>query len=425
MHQNQPKANPLGKSKGGRLIKSLGEPKTSINNYLRSLKSIDFGSLPIFAGLVVIGLVFQLANENFLSPLNLTNLMTQISAIGILSVGIILVLLIGEIDLSVGAVSGVTAAIMGVLIVTYRVPSILAIFIAILVGLFIGAIQGLMVAKIHIPSFIVTLAGLLIWQGVQFSVLGDTGTINLRDPLIRGIANALLPPWLGWIMGIAAVFLITASTLLHRRQRARAGLRLPPLSLEVSRVALISVVLLVAIALMNINRNLQAQGRPIQGVPSAVLGFVGIVILFHLLTRYTVFGRHIYTIGGNADAASRASIDVDRIRILTFSLCSGLAAIGGMVFASRLIAVNYGSGGGDVLLNAIAAAVIGGTSLYGGRGSVWSALLGSLVIGSISNGMDLLSFTSSTKYIVTGLVLLLAVVLDSISRARRQRSGRG
>jgi D-xylose transport system permease protein len=351
--------------------------------------------------------------------------MTQISAIGILSVGIILVLLIGEIDLSVGAVSGVTAAIMAVLTVTYGIPSILAIFIAVLVGLVIGAIQGLLVAKIRIPSFIVTLAGLLIWQGVQFSVLGNTGTINLRDPLIRGIANALLPPWMGWILGIVAVLLITSSTLLQRRERVRAGLKLQPLSIEISRIVLISIVLLVAIGFMNINRNLQIQGRPIQGVPSAVLCFIGIVLLFHLLTRYTVFGRHIYTIGGNADAAGRASIDVDKIRIMTFALCSGLAAAGGLVFASRLIAVNYGSGGGDVLLNAIAAAVIGGTSLYGGRGSIWSALLGALVIGSISNGMDLLSFTSSTKYIVTGIVLLLAVILDSISRARRQRSGRG
>lgn len=403
----------------------MDERKVLINSYFSSLKSIDFGSSAVLAGLVVIGLIFQLANKNFLSPLNLTNLMTQISAIGILSVGVILILLIGEIDLSVGAVSGVTAAIMAVLTVTYHVPSLLAILIAILAGLIIGAAQGVFVAKIRIPSFIVTLAGLLIWQGVQFSVLGNTGTINLRDPLIRGIANALLPPWMGWILGIIAILVVASSTFMQRRSRARAGLNLQPLSMEISRILLISIALLVAIGFMNINRNQQLQGRPIQGVPSAVIVFMGIVVLFHLLTRFTVFGRHIYTVGGNADAARRASIDVDKVRIMTFSLCSGLAACGGMVFASRLIAVNYGSGGGDVLLNAIAAAVIGGTSLYGGRGGVWSALLGALVIGSINNGMDLLSFTSSTKYIVTGIVLLLAVVLDSISRARRRRSGAG
>ena len=406
------------------MTRFIDRTEESINSYFRSVKSADLGSFSVLAGLVLIGLIFQVANKNFLSPLNLTNLMTQISAIGILSVGMILILLIGEIDLSVGAVSGVTAAIMAVLAVVYHVPSIVAILIAILVGLIIGAMQGFLVAKIRIPSFIVTLAGLLIWQGVQFSVLGDTGTINLRDPLITGIANALLPPRMGWLLGLVAILVVTLNTFRERNLRVRAGLKLQPLSMEISRLLLISIAILVGIGLMNIDRNQQLQGKPIQGVPSAVLSFLGIVVLFHFITRHTVFGRHLYTVGGNADAARRASIDVDKLRIMTFSLCSGLAACGGMVFASRLIAVNYGSGGGDVLLNAIAAAVIGGTSLFGGRGSIWSALLGALVIGSINNGMDLLSFTSSIKYVVTGIVLLLAVILDSIGRERRKRSGR-
>jgi D-xylose transport system permease protein len=414
----------MSKSDSSKMTRFIDRSEESISNYFRSIKSTDLGSFSVLAGLVLIGLIFQVANKNFLSPLNLTNLMTQISAIGILSVGIILILLIGEIDLSVGAVSGVTAAIMAVLAVVYHVPSMGAILIAVLVGLIIGAMQGLLVAKIHIPSFIVTLAGLLIWQGVQFAVLGDTGTINLRDPLIMGIANALLPPRIGWLLGFVAILVVTLNTFRERNLRARAGLKLQPLSMEISRLLLISFAILVGIGLMNINRNQQPQGRPIQGVPSAVLCFLGIVVLFHFITRFTVFGRHLYTVGGNADAARRASIDVDKLRIMTFSLCSGLAACGGMVFASRLIAVNYGSGGGDVLLNAIAAAVIGGTSLFGGRGGIWSALLGALVIGSINNGMDLLSFTSSTKYVVTGIVLLLAVILDSISRQRRIRAGR-
>jgi D-xylose transport system permease protein len=351
--------------------------------------------------------------------------MTQISAIGILSVGMILILLIGEIDLSVGAVSGVTSAIMGVLAVVYRVPSLAAILIAILVGLIIGATQGLLVTKIRIPSFVVTLAGLLIWQGLQFAVLGNTGTINLRDPLINGIANALLPPWLGWLLGIVAIVAVTLSVLRERILRVGADLSLQPLSMVISRLFLISIVILLGIGLMNINRNQQAVGIPIQGVPSAVVFFLATVVLFHVITRHTVFGRNIYAVGGNADAARRATINVDKIRIAAFSLCSGLAACGGLVFASRLFAVNYGSGGGDVLLNVIAAAVIGGTSLFGGRGSTWSALVGALVIGSISNGMDLLSFTSAVKYMITGVVLLFAVVLDSIGRERRKRSGRG
>jgi D-xylose transport system permease protein len=260
---------------------------------------------------------------------------------------------------------------------------------------------------------------------MQLFVLGDTGTINLRDPLLKAIANTLVPPWLGWLIGIISVLIIIYFSFRGRDQRARAGLTLQPLSMVITRLLLVSFAILVAIGLMNIDRNQQLQGNPIRGMPSAVALFISFVVVFHLITRYTVFGRHIFTVGGNAEAARRASIDVDSVRIWVFSLCSGIAACGGIVFASRLIAVNYGSGSGSVLLNAIAAAVIGGTSLFGGRGSTWSALLGALVIGSINNGMDLLSFPSSIKYMVTGVVLLLAVILDSVSRERRKRAGKG
>jgi D-xylose transport system permease protein len=407
------------------MTKLISQPRVWISKYLHSIESSDPGSFAVIVGLVIIAVIFQLANKNFLTPLNLTNLMSQISAIGILSVGVILILLIGEIDLSVGAVSGATAAIMAVLVTAYRVPSIIAILIAILVGLIIGALQGFFVTKIHVPSFIVTLAGLLVWQGMQLFVLGDTGTINLRDPFIKAIANALLPPWLGWLIGIIAILLIIYYSSRERRLRVRAGLNIQPLSMVITRLLLTSFAILVAIGLMNIDRNQQLLGKPIQGIPSAVALFISFIVIFHVITRYTVFGRHIYTVGGNAEAARRASIDVDKIRIWIFSLCSGIAACGGIVFASRLIAVNYGSGSGSVLLNAIAAAVIGGTSLFGGRGSTWSALLGALVIGSINNGMDLLSFPSSIKYMVTGVVLLLAVILDSVSRERRKRAGKG
>jgi len=406
------------------MTKFLNNSKVWVSGYIHSIESSDLSSFAVFGGLVIIGIIFQIANRNFLTPLNLANLMAQISAIGILSVGIVLVLLIGEIDLSVGAVSGATAAILAVLATTYRVPSLLAILIAILVGFLIGVSHGYFVAKIHVPSFIVTLAGLLVWQGVQLLVLGNTGTINLRDPPIISIANTLIPPWLGWLIAIVAVLVVIYSTFRGRRRREQAGLSLQPMSMVVSRLLLISLGILIGVGIMNINRNRLAQGEPIQGVPSAVLIFIGFVVVFDIITRYTVFGRHIYTVGGNIEAARRASINVDSVRIWVFALCSAIAACGGIVFASRLIAVNYGSGGGDVLLNAIAAAVIGGTSLFGGRGSTWSALLGALIIGSINNGMDLLSFPSSVKYIVTGLVLLLAVILDSISREQRKRAGK-
>jgi D-xylose transport system permease protein len=407
------------------MSKFLNASKTFLSNYFHSIQSSDPGSLAVVGGLIIIGIIFQLANDNFLTPLNIANLMAQISGVGIISVGVILILLIGEIDLSVGAVSGATAAIMAVLATTYRIPGVIAILCAILAGLIIGALQGYFVAKIHVPSFIVTLAGLLVWQGVQLLVLGESGTINIRDPFITSIANTLIPPWLGWVIGIVAVLVIIYMSLRSRRIRSRAGLEIQPISIIVSRLAIISIAILAGIGLMNIDRNQLPQGEPIRGIPSSVLIFLGFIVLFYIITRYTMFGRHIYTVGGNAEAARRASIDVDSVRIWVFALCSGIAACGGIVFASRLIAVNYGSGGGSVLLNSIAAPVIGGTSLFGGRGSIWSALLGALVIGSINNGMDLLSFPSSIKYIVTGIVLLLAVILDSVSRERRKRAGRG
>jgi len=406
------------------MAKFLSDTRLAVRSYVQSIESSDLGSLAVLGGLVIIAILFQIANQNFLTPLNLANLMAQISAIGILSVGIVLILLIGEIDLSVGAVSGATSAVIAVLVTVYHVPSLLAILIAILMGFLIGATHGYFVAKIHVPSFVVTLAGLLVWQGVQLLVLGDTGTINLRDPLLKAVANTLVPPWLGWLMGVIAVLVVIYSAFRGRRGRERAGLTLQPMSLVISRLLLISLGILIAIEIMNIDRNQLPQGEPIRGLPSSVLIFIVFVIVFHILTRYTMFGRHIFTVGGNVEAARRASIDVDAVRIWVFALCSAIAACGGLVFASRLIAVNYGSGGGSVLLNAIAAAVIGGTSLFGGRGSTWSALLGALVIGSINNGMDLLSFPSSVKYIVTGLVLLLAVILDSISREQRKRAGK-
>ncbi len=196
-------------------------------------------------------------------------------------------------------------------------------------------------------------------------------------------------------------------------------------SMAISRLLLIAIAIMGAMALMNFDRNQLPNGKPIQGVPTSVFIFIVFIFIFDLITRYTRFGRHIYTVGGNAEAARRASIDVERIRILVFALCSGIAACGGIVAASRLIAVNYGSGGGSLLLNAIAAAVIGGTSLFGGRGSTWAALFGALVIGAINNGMDLLSFPSSIKLMVTGMVLMLAVILDLVSRERRKRAGKG
>ena len=382
----------------------------------------DIGSLPVLLGLILIAIIFQFANPNFLSPLNLTNLMVQISAVGTISVGVVLVLLIGEIDLSVGAVSGLCAGVMAVLSVKMGLPGIVAILVGILVGVAIGLLQGWWFAKLHVPSFVVTLAGFLGWQGALLYVLGSTGTINLNDPLIIGLVNTRLPVWLGWLLGFLFIAIYAFNLVRGGRIREKMGLQPQPPLVLVSRVALLAVLVLGGVWLMSVNRNPNPQVL-VQGVPSAVIFLLVIVILFDFITRRTKFGRYVFAVGGNAEAARRAGISVDRIRIIIFVLCSALAAFGGILAGSRLYAVNQSSGSGDVLLNSIAAAVIGGTSLFGGRGSTWSALLGALVIGSIANGMDLLAFQSSVRFMVTGAVLLLAVTLDAYTRSRREQSG--
>jgi D-xylose transport system permease protein len=371
----------------------------------------------------VIAAIFQAANHHFLSPLNLTNLVVQISAIGTISVGVVLVLLIGEIDLSVGAVSGLTAGAMAVLAVKVGWPGPLAVLGGILAGAGIGLLQGAWFAKLHVPSFVVTLAGYLGWQGALLYVLGNTGTINLNDPFIVGLVNTRMPVWFGWTL--AGVLLLTFAwrALSDWSRRRKLGLKVATGLSVTGRIVAVGVAALGSVALMSVNRNPVAGGTPIRGVPTAILALLLFVITFDLILRRTRFGRAVFAVGGNVEAARRAGIKVDRLRIIIFVLCSSLAATGGILAGSRLLAVNQSSGSGDVLLNAIAAAVIGGTSLFGGRGSTWAALLGALVIGSISNGMDLLAFASSVKFMVTGAVLLLAVTLDALGHSRREQSG--
>jgi D-xylose transport system permease protein len=392
---------------------------TLVNRITRVLRQWNVGSFPVLLGLILIAAIFQIANPNFLTPLNLTNLMVQISAVGTISVGVVLVLLIGEIDLSVGAVSGLSAGVMAVLSVKHGFPALPAIGIGILTGAAIGLLQGWWIAKLGVPSFVVSLAGLLGWQGALLYVLGSTGTVNLTDPLIIGIANSELPVALGWLVGLIFVGGYAFNLLNYRRQRLKAGLPVQPIWGSLGRILLVATGALAAVGIMSIDRN-PGRNVPIQGVPSAVLIFIGLIVLFDFIVRRMRFGRSVFAVGGNVEAARRAGINVDRIRIVVFVLGSTLAAIGGILAGSRLYAVNQSSGSGDVLLNAIAAAVIGGTSLFGGRGSIWSALLGALVIGSIANGMDLLALSAYIKFMVTGAVLLIAVTLDAYGRSRRE-----
>jgi D-xylose transport system permease protein len=391
--------------------------------WIHHLAQGEVGSLPVVLGLILIAAIFQWANPNFLTPLNLTNLMVQIAAVGTISVGIVFVLLIGEIDLSVGAVGGLCAGIMAVLSVKSGLAAPFAIGAGILAGMGIGLLQGFWTAKLHVPSFVVTLAGLLGWQGALLYVLGETGTVNLNDPLILGLANSQVPVVLGWLMGLIFVAGYAYSLFSERQHRLTAGVQAQSLAVSVGRVIVIAAAVLLPIGIMSVNRNPNPD-VPVQGIPSAVLIFLGFIVVFDFIARRTQFGRYVFAVGGNAEAARRAGINVDRIRIIVFVLSSTLAACGGILAGSRLYAVNQSSGGGDILLNAIAAAVIGGTSLFGGRGSVWSALLGALVIGSIANGMDLLALSAYIKFMVTGAVLLIAVTLDAYTRSRRELTGR-
>jgi D-xylose transport system permease protein len=383
-------------------------------SFLRRFIEGDLGELRVLVVLAVIWAIFQSQEDRFLTATNLTNLLLQITAIGLVSVGVVLVLLLGEIDLSVGAVSGLCAAIMGVLSVKHGWSPYLAIAAAVAVGAAIGTFQGSIFTTFGIPSFVVTLAGLLAWQGGQLEVLGATGTLNLLDPKITGLTSTFYEGATGWTIAIAGIAAYAAVTLLDWRRKSREGLRVRSIGVVVARLAVAAAAILIAVAVLNEDR----------GLPLAALIFVGFVILFQFITTKTTFGRHVYAVGGNAEAARRAGIKVKRIRIVVFAIASSMAAIGGIMAASRLLAVNQSSGAGDFLLLAIAGPVIAGTSLFGGRGSVWTALLGALVIGSISNGMDLLALESSVKFMVTGAVLLAAVIVDALARRRRQATGR-
>lgn len=371
------------------------------------------GSVRVFLVLALIWLIFQTQNGNFLTAFNLTNLVLQIAGVGTISIGVTLILLLGEIDLSVGAVSGLAAAVMAVLNVKHGWAPIPAIFAGLAVGAAIGAMNGFFVTRFNIPSFVVTLAGLLAWQGALLQVLGDTGTINLTDATLVGLANTFYSATFGWILAVVVIGVYGLSGWLERVRRARANLAPPSLRNFVIRFVAVAAATIATVAVLDSDR----------GIPLAGLILIGLCAIFVYATERTTWGRHVFAVGGNAEASRRAGIRVTRVRYSVFILASTFAAAGGILLASRLLAVNQQSGGSDLLLLAIAGPVITGTSLFGGRGSIWGALLGALVIGSIANGMDLLSLSSGVRFLITGGVLLIAVVIDATFKELRERSG--
>lgn len=381
----------------------------------RRLRTGELGAWPVIIGLIVIWVVFQSLNDRFLSPQNLSNLTLQIVATGTISVGVVLVLLLGEIDLSVGSVAGVAAAALAVLTVRHGWGDVAAIVAALLLGAAIGAVQGTVFARLGVPAFVVTLAGNIGWQGLQLYLLKPEGTINLPyTGFIGEVTHVNLGRGTGWLIGVLAVLAYAAAVLVDRRRRTAAGLPTRSLTGSLLRVAGLAVLVAVTVAVLN----------AWQGVPAALLILLFLVVVMDLVLRRTRYGRSIFAVGGNVEAARRAGINVALIRISVFALTSMLAALGGILTASRGYAAGQSTGAADTLLVAIAAAVIGGVSLFGGRGSTYGALLGSLVLGSITSGMFLLQLDSSVRFMITAAVLLAAVILDSLSRRGRRSSGR-
>ncbi len=376
----------------------------------------DLGALPVVTGLVVIWCVFQILNPVFLSSRNLVDLTMQCAAIGTISLGIVLVLLLGEIDLSVGSVSGLSGAILAVGFVQLRWPLLLAVLAALIVGCLIGVLYGFLRTRFGLPSFVVTLAGLLGFLGMQLWVLGDAGSINIPFDswIVQFAQHAFLPPWASYVLAALAATGYGTTLVLRARRRAAANLD----SQDARAIGLRAGILLVL--LLGVSWYLN-QSR---GVGVMFVLFVVLVVLVNFLLTRTRWGRAVYAVGGSVEAARRAGIRVDRIYLSVFALCSTLAAAGGLLATARLAAANQSSGAGDTNLTAIAAAVIGGASLFGGRGTAYAALLGVIVIQSISSGLTLLNLNSSVQFMVTGVVLVLAVIVDSLSRRSRAASGR-
>jgi D-xylose transport system permease protein len=394
-----------------------------VRGYVNRVRGGDLGALPAIAGIVVLAILFTvLRPDTFPTPLNITNLLVQAVPISLLAMGLVFVLLLGEIDLSAGVVSGVCAAVMAVMMARSGIDWWWAVLAAVVVGALIGLFTGVLVSVVRIPSFVVTLALFLGWQGVTLRIVGQGGTVPVRDPVIVGFTNDSLSVMWGWILAAIVIVLFAALQLNRWRVQRSRNLASQPIAVVLARIVVIALVTLAVTWVLNVNRALNPNIELV-GVPYAVPVVVVLLLLLTFVLTRTRFGRHVYAVGGNAEAARRAGINVIRIRILVFALSSALAAISGIAAASRLASVDPGSGGGNTLLYAVAAAVIGGTSLFGGRGRVRDALLGGLVIAIIANGLGLLGVEAYLNFIITGGVLLLAASVDALARRRAAATG--
>ncbi|QQO36881.1 sugar ABC transporter permease [Bradyrhizobium diazoefficiens] len=389
---------------------------STIGAFVDRVRSGDLGSLPVVVGLLIICTAFQSLNPVFLAPDNLVNLLFDCSTVGVISLGIVCILMVGEIDLSVGSVSGFSSALVGVLWVNQDWPVAVAIVTALGLGAAIGALYAFLFNRLGMPSFVSTLAGLLAWLGLQLYLLGSSGSINLPygSPLVNFGQMLVMPPIVSYTLAALAGVVVFATGYRMAARRRAAGLSASSLGRLLLKGALVVVVLEFIVYYLNLAR----------GVPWMFGLFVGLCVVMNYALKRTKWGRSMSAVGGNREAARRAGINVRRIHTSAFMLCSTLAAAGGILAAARLASSSQQAGTGDVNLNAIAAAVIGGTSLFGGRGSAYSALLGIIVIQSIASGLTLLDLSSSLRYMITGAVLAVAVIVDSLARRSRVSHGR-
>ncbi len=395
--------------------------KGYLTEFKRRVKGGELGSLPVVAGLIIIWTIFQVKNSLFLSADNLSNISYFLAATGMLAIGLVFVLLLGEIDLSVGSVSGLASTVFAVFVVNHGMNQWLALILTIITGIGIGALHGWFFAKIGVPAFVVTLAGFLGWNGLMLWLLGSSGTINIpadNGPVkLLGQSSFFMDQAIigAYLLAGLGVVLSALGQFNEQRRRRAAGVPFRPTSEIVVRVALLAIASFAAAAVLN----------NAAGVSNALVIFLASLVIVDFVLRRTTYGRKVFAVGGGIEAARRAGISVPMVRITVFAISGGFAAIGGMFFAGQTASATLNAGGGNTLMLAIAAAVIGGTSLFGGRGSVWSALLGMLVIQSIQTGLDLLNMNTSIQYMITGGVLLGAVVIDSVSRKSQKAAGRG
>ena len=397
----------------------------AIRDYVARVRGGDIGSLPAILGLIALVILFSaLEGSTFLSIFNFANLINQSAAIIVLAMGLIFVLLLGEIDLSAGFAAGTCAAVLAVALNNFGLAWPIALLLALITGMIIGLVIGLLVARLGIPSFVVTLAMFLALQGLMLLIIGEGGTIPIRSDAILVIMNGNMPVWLGWLLAIVIVVGFALSTLLAIRRRRKAGLPAEAMSVWLAKVIALAVLIGVATYLLNQERQLPTAKVVIQGVPWVVPVILVLLVGLSFILQRTGFGRHVYAVGGNREAARRAGINVKGLMITCFIFCSTLAAVAGILLASRDNSVSPTTGGAQTLLFAVGAAVIGGTSLFGGRGKISDAVIGGLVIAVIANGLPLITQQSGIQFIVTGLVLLVAASVDAISRRRAASTGR-